>query len=93
VLYVARTGQSSQDDHRQCAAGPHAAAKILKLALMDFPMNKSLHLISTQREVEFWQAVRQGRYKVARARAASICALPHHTGAIEMDIRCHSYAV
>lgn len=78
---------------QQCAAGPHAAAKILNLAFVDFPMNKSLHLISTQREVEFWQAVRQGRYKVARARAAAICALPHHTGAVEMDIRCGTNAV
>ena len=51
-------------------------------------MNKSLHLLAAQDEVDFWRAVRQGRGRAARARAASLCSLPHHTGAVEMDVRC-----
>lgn len=76
--------------HEQAAvhAGPHAAQRILDIARQEFPMNKSLHLLAAQDEVEFWQAVRQGRGRVARARAAAICSLPHHTGAVEMDVRC-----
>jgi hypothetical protein len=69
-------------------AGPHAAKRILEVAAHEFPMAKDVRLLAAQHEVAFWQGLRQGRCRAARARAASLCALPHHTGAVEMDLRC-----
>jgi hypothetical protein len=69
-------------------AGPIAAKKILDVARREFPMSKSVYLLMAQEEVAFWQALRQGCVTAARARAAALCALPHHAGSIEMELRC-----
>jgi hypothetical protein len=69
-------------------AGPVAALKILDVARREFPISKSIYLLMAQEEVAFWQALRQGCVHAARARAAAMCSLPHHAGAVEIELRC-----
>ena len=69
-------------------AGAAAAEQVLKVATTEFPLSKSLHLIAAQHDVAFWQAVHHGHATTARKRAAALCALPHHAGSVEMDVRC-----
>ena len=71
----------------RASAGPQAAQRILRTAAQEFPLTKDVHLLAAQSEVAFWQALRQGRSQAARSHAATLCSLPHPTGATEMDMR------
>jgi hypothetical protein len=69
-------------------AGPRAAKQILQAAAQEFPLSTELCILMVRQEVDFWEALRQGRIRQARAAAAALCAMPHPAATTELDIRC-----
>eukprot|EP00892_Ulva_mutabilis_P000945 jgi/Ulvmu1/10851/UM007_0025.1 len=67
--------------------GPSAAALIIETADDMYPLAKNLPLQAARLEVAFWQELRHGRVRAARATAAKLTAMPNPHGRTEFDFR------
>jgi hypothetical protein len=73
--------------HSEHCAGPAAAARILDAAADEMPLSKCPALRAAALEIDFWQALRHGDIRAARAHAAKLTTLPQPNGKTEFDAR------
>lgn len=69
------------------SAGPSAAKLVIDSAVEAYPLAKSLPFQAAKLEVEFWQELRHGRARAARAIAGKLTAMPSPHGRTEFQFR------